>query len=332
MPTSTKINKHDIDLTASDVGAMRVYKTLEEIGVTTDVSKVTMTEILNALPSYSELIVRVDTSWNKAEFPTLYSTLNAVKHEDYERCYAFLINTNSAELCFGSMNSTDSTFAGWKEVFTTEGGTLSGGLTLQGADYTNVKLKDIVANTTSIIEHYGKVFQITLQGLNSEDSLQTVKLLMNCNPNSAIDEKLRLIVNDNWYKIYGEHNKPTAADIGAAASSHTHGAGDINSGTLPVARGGTGGTTFTAGQAIIGNGTGAFQGRAITNNTSNANLAGTNLVTANSVNYHGRYWLNRSNRVTDADANYTTYMARGVALVTAVPTSMTNGCVAFVYA
>lgn len=32
----------------------------------------------------------------------------------------------------------------------------------------------------------------------------------------------------------------TAADVGAAASSHTHGAGDIKSGTLSVARGGTG--------------------------------------------------------------------------------------------
>lgn len=37
----------------------------------------------------------------------------------------------------------------------------------------------------------------------------------------------------------------TPAEIGAAATSHTHGAGDITSGTLPIARGGTGGTTAT---------------------------------------------------------------------------------------
>lgn len=37
----------------------------------------------------------------------------------------------------------------------------------------------------------------------------------------------------------------TASDIGAAASSHNHSASEITSGTLPVARGGTGQTTVT---------------------------------------------------------------------------------------
>lgn len=40
-------------------------------------------------------------------------------------------------------------------------------------------------------------------------------------------------------------------DVGAAAASHTHGASDISSGTLPVARGGTGlGSLGTAGQVL----------------------------------------------------------------------------------
>lgn len=37
----------------------------------------------------------------------------------------------------------------------------------------------------------------------------------------------------------------SAADVGAAASSHTHAASDITSGTLSVSRGGTGQTTLT---------------------------------------------------------------------------------------
>lgn len=37
----------------------------------------------------------------------------------------------------------------------------------------------------------------------------------------------------------------TAADVGAAAKTHSHAASDINSGTLPVARGGTGQTTLS---------------------------------------------------------------------------------------
>lgn len=50
----------------------------------------------------------------------------------------------------------------------------------------------------------------------------------------------------------------TPANIGAAASSHNHPAGDINSGTLGVARGGTGKATHTANAVLTGNGTNAI--------------------------------------------------------------------------
>ena len=42
------------------------------------------------------------------------------------------------------------------------------------------------------------------------------------------------------------------ADIGAAAASHSHSAGDITSGTLPLTRGGTGATTATAARSALG--------------------------------------------------------------------------------
>lgn len=47
----------------------------------------------------------------------------------------------------------------------------------------------------------------------------------------------------SWYRIYSTGDKPTASDIGAAASSHNHSASNITSGTLPVGRGGTGVTS-----------------------------------------------------------------------------------------
>ena len=43
-----------------------------------------------------------------------------------------------------------------------------------------------------------------------------------------------------WGEVYTSNNKPTASEIGAAASSHNHSASNITSGTLSVARGGTG--------------------------------------------------------------------------------------------
>lgn len=53
----------------------------------------------------------------------------------------------------------------------------------------------------------------------------------------------------------------TAAQAGAAAVAHTHNAStDINSGTMPVLRGGTGVASVTSGSLLRGNGTGAFTG------------------------------------------------------------------------
>ena len=49
-----------------------------------------------------------------------------------------------------------------------------------------------------------------------------------------------------WVKFYSTGNKPTAAAIGAAAASHNHSAANITSGTLAVARGGTGVTSDDA--------------------------------------------------------------------------------------
>lgn len=43
----------------------------------------------------------------------------------------------------------------------------------------------------------------------------------------------------------------TAASVGAAASSHNHSADNITSGTLPIARGGTGGATASAARANL---------------------------------------------------------------------------------
>lgn len=44
----------------------------------------------------------------------------------------------------------------------------------------------------------------------------------------------------SWAEVYTTIQKPTASEIGAAAASHNHSAANITSGTLAVARGGTG--------------------------------------------------------------------------------------------
>ena len=58
------------------------------------------------------------------------------------------------------------------------------------------------------------------------------------------------IDGDGW--IYYRTPAEVRSDIGAAVASHSHAAEDITSGTLPVARGGTGGTTASAALSNLG--------------------------------------------------------------------------------
>ena len=56
----------------------------------------------------------------------------------------------------------------------------------------------------------------------------TSSLLMICDKQANLADKLQFVRQTNgsntYYKLYGEHNKPTPSDIGAAASNHTHSA------------------------------------------------------------------------------------------------------------
>lgn len=56
----------------------------------------------------------------------------------------------------------------------------------------------------------------------------------------------------SWAREYTTSDMPAPADIGAAASGHKHSASDITSGTLPIARGGTGASTADAALASLG--------------------------------------------------------------------------------
>lgn len=85
-----------------------------------------------------------------------------------------------------------------------------------------------------------------------------------------------------------------------AAKTHYHAASAITSGTLSVARGGTGAATLTDGAALIGNGTSAIETRSITNMTSKNYIASsTGLITANTLAYwNGAYNSSHASNLT----------------------------------
>lgn len=68
--------------------------------------------------------------------------------------------------------------------------------------------------------------------------------------------KIKLAIT-NLINHIANRNNPhgvTAAQVNAAAKSHTHNASDLNAGTVPVARGGTGTTSFPNGALVQGTG------------------------------------------------------------------------------
>jgi hypothetical protein len=69
--------------------------------------------------------------------------------------------------------------------------------------------------------------------------------------------KIKLAITNLISHIANKQNphSVTLAQVGGAAASHQHNASDIDAGTLPVARGGTGTTSFTTGGILKGNST-----------------------------------------------------------------------------
>lgn len=198
-----------------------------------------------------------------------------------------------------------------------QGGTGSGDMTKAVYDPQN-KAQDVFAYADQKLPKAGGTMTgaLTLSGAPTADlHAATKKYVDDSVPNvtSKADKKVPAAAG-NLAALDANGN---LADSGKKAadfseSGHTHAATDIESGVLPVANGGTGKSTLTLGQVLIGNGTAGVATRAITNNATTASAieGSTNLITLNTL----RYALNRTTSVSKDDTNYTTVMARGSAL------------------
>lgn len=109
------------------------------------------------------------------------------------------------------------------------------------------------------------------------------------------------MANQSIYDAFEQMWEHTKAKLnGKSDTGHTHVTTDITSGTLGVARGGTGASTFASGTALIGNGTGAIATRNITNMTALGYIAyNANLMTTNTLAYwDGSYNLSGNSNLT----------------------------------
>lgn len=98
--------------------------------------------------------------------------------------------------------------------------------------------------------------------------------------NQSVNVSNALGIIAKWLADFGTAAFNDTGDF--ATSGHTHAlTSDALTGTLPVSKGGTGATTFTSGEALIGNGTSAVGTRAIS--TTVSSTTSTNLVTEGAV-------------------------------------------------
>lgn len=99
----------------------------------------------------------------------------------------------------------------------------------------------------------------------------------------------KLIVGTTKAFILGKTLATTDDLSGKANSSHNHSASNITSGTLSVARGGTGRSTLTSGYFLRGNGTGAVTMSSVDQVKSALGIGGGTTVYAQSVVLRNQY-------------------------------------------
>ena len=116
--------------------------------------------------------------------------------------------------------------------------------------YAGIFLNNVTSGSQVRVQNW--INSAAIESFNVADDVDNRRSLFIKNSGAVANVSSALTLRDyidgvyTEYKIYGEHNKPTPADIGAATASHNHSAGEITSGTLAVARGGTGQTTAKA--------------------------------------------------------------------------------------
>lgn len=121
------------------------------------------------------------------------------------------------------------------------------------------------------------------------------------------------VMYDGTYWVVEDMTKPAAVDL---------------YGTMGVAKGGTGKASVTAGNFLVGNGTSAMAEKTPAEVLEAIGAAASSHNQAASTITAGTF---AGAVVAKDDTDYTTYKLRNAAILSATPSSMTNGRVAFVY-
>lgn len=125
------------------------------------------------------------------------------------------------------------------------------GVPYPGLDDSNDAPADITALAEWLDDHPGvRAMTTTMRDSLSGDDRWPGRAIVNVSTG-----RIEWWTGDRWETAALAGHSHTPGEIGAAPASHPHAASAINSGTFPVARGGTGRASLTAGSYLRGNGT-----------------------------------------------------------------------------
>ena len=227
--TANKPTLAELGATPSAEHNIKHYTAFEQVGIKT--GSETVDNITTHLPNNSVLRTNVTKGATANIYPADYGLLEVYRITEYRLAWAFYAKPETAGspttkyigYVFVGDTDKDIFWTGWQKVYTDKNKPTAADVGL--GNVPNVKTNDQTPTYSDTT---------TLATLSSGEKLNVALQKIKCAITNLIDHL------NNKSNPHGV----TAAQVGAAATSHNHSASNITSGTLPVARGGTGVTSI----------------------------------------------------------------------------------------
>lgn len=210
---------------------LQFYNNIEELGLSQTPTPPTMDEINNALPVYSRLVYDVSIYYTvgtgNENVPNAYGNLIVDKSSNNGRV-SFMFVSKGFGIWIGTFNS-DNTFNKWIELADASkflpltGGTLSGSLYVKKSTYPLVSINNLEYGSEVELlagKHSSQLIARDVYGdTSNQRSVQLNDSINTPSLNTALQIVNKISGSTSYYKIFGEHNKPSGSYTGNGSAT-----------------------------------------------------------------------------------------------------------------